>query len=133
MPEHPFTGGNFMSVTPRNTFEAQAQAWHDAGRPEAKLEKNDWPLLGMYLRRMYLVTSDTFDAFTEASVAAKGQGWYQTMLRKRDHCHGCYESYRIENLAVCIYCRETYCYRCESRLRREGNLRLCGCGGVVLG
>ena len=123
-----------MTKNPENAFDVRAKKWHNAGRPQDLLETDNWQLLSMYLRRMSLETSATFDAFTQASVDQKGSGWYWGMLRNRHYCSGCYETYRLENLAICINCHNTYCYKCDSHFKRDAKgTRRCACGGAVLG
>jgi hypothetical protein len=56
--------------------------------------------------------------------AQGGSDPYRDCLSTRMACDGCGESYRLENLAVCPNCFNTYCHR---------HGRTCRCGWATLG
>lgn len=46
---------------------------------------------------------------------------------RRAECHGCGETYKLENMITCTECRVSRCWRCEGRLGSD----ICRCGGEM--
>lgn len=65
--------------------------------------------------------------YVAASRDAVGQEQIDRYFCQRVSCSGCGETYRVENIGICVLCGRYWCYQCMS-----GRARVCGCGGEVL-
>ena len=123
-------------------YEEHAARWEASGRAPAALLTSEWQLLTL---RCWLYSEGAkaqsispllaeFAHESFAAIEARAPDWYEALLRERDHCSGCGERYRVENLSVCTKCLNTYCFRCDAftPLAPNGN-RLHSCGGEIVG
>jgi len=121
-------------------LEAKAQAWIEAGQDPNLLPQ------GLELFRVICWSgsiggahstdkSADLEAYLQASKDNGGgaEGW-ASMLRQREYCSECSETYRLENLSVCTKCQCLTCYRCTRPfgVHDNGNSR-CECGGELVG
>ena len=120
----------------KEQLEEKANNWIEQGKSKAALLDNwqalwaiCWLLSPGAKNEQY---SENLAEFIKASKELLGSRW-DDMLRERDYCNSCGESYKIENLSLCC-CGSVYCYRClgELGIHANGN-RLCRCGSEVVG
>jgi ribosomal protein S27AE len=122
-------------------FERDAQIWDEAGRPP------EWDKSQRYTMALYCWigskgarhdgVSQHLAAYCEAlreQFRRKDPEWYDNLLNERDACDRCGETYRLENVSICTYCRTTFapCHMPEDYLP-NGNRECpsCGEGGIV--
>ena len=78
--------------------------------------------------------SDAWRAFLDACTKDLGPYWSSRYLDEREHCRGCGERYKVDNLSICTNCFDGYCYRCVGRNPRHPNGNgACACGGELVG
>lgn len=67
----------------------------------------------------------TLQAFIDESLSGVDT---MDVWSKREHCSGCYETYKLENMVTCTLCHRSICWRCE-----VGNVgeNICSCGGEM--
>jgi hypothetical protein len=124
-----------------SSFLAAAAAWDRAGRPDSMLEQNVWRLLalrcwfqsdGAAQDGRQPVLADYGDA-CEKHLEIRDPDWWDTLLRQRDLCERCGETYRVENLAVCTGCLRTYCHCCIDEPKAPNGNYMHHCGGELVG
>lgn len=127
-------------MSAHSSFEALADTWNSNGRPPSSLT-NGLPLLSLIFWESSIGAkadgiSESLRDFLNASLAEQPPNWYMDRLNERhlNSCKHCDESYRLENLMLCTYCYQTYCYRCkgDNPKLKNGN-RSCLCGGELVG
>ena len=114
----------------RERFEAKMTEWINSSKSETAVFPLDEDRMCAYLwafskARKTEEFSEEITSFGKANIQALGNAQYDKMLRTRQYCSGCSETYKLENLSICIECRNVYCYRCI-----RGS---CFCGGELVG
>lgn len=114
----------------RERFEAKMTEWINSGKSETAVFSLEYDRMCAYLwsisaARKTEEFSEDIISFGKANIQALGDAQYNKMLRIREHCCGCGETYRLENLSICIECFNGYCYRCF-----RGR---CSCSGELVG
>lgn len=111
-------------------FNAKMKEWYDSDKSSSNLFTTEYERMLAYLwacseaRKSEENIPETKE-FGSANRTAIGDLNYSQLLRTRDYCCGCGETYRLENLSICVECDNLFCYRC--------NRRRCGCSGEVVG
>lgn len=126
-------------MTTKSDLEAKALAWKESGQ-ESRALLSGWSFLGAYCwqwsagAKQEGVSADLQEYLQACFQQNGGSDGWDTLLRQRDACDRCGETYRVENLSICTRCNSSYCYRCApiGGLSANGN-RACGCGGEVVG
>ena len=114
----------------RERFETRMNQWINSSKSETAVFTLDEERMYAYLwslskARKTEEFSEEIISFGKANIQALGNAQYDKMLRTREYCSGCGETYKLENLSICIECRNGYCYRC---IRGR-----CFCGGELVG
>lgn len=117
-------------ATFRERFEAKMNEWINSEKSETAVFSGEYDRLCAYLwshgaARKTEEFSQDIISFGKANFQAFGDDNYDKMLRQRDYCNGCCETYKLENLSICVECRNVYCYRCARNS--------CSCGGELVG
>lgn len=131
------TGRSPLCRDGKALLEAKAELWDKDGRPQQDL------LSGLYLVAAYCWTTSiggkntTYNPLISDLIKTSFDNSsfsYEKELRRRCYCISCWETYRLENLGICVYCRGLYCYRCRGKhgIAKNGN-KVCQCGGEVVG
>ncbi len=123
----------------RERIKLAAKHWQDNGKDDEYLFSKDYDRMVAYLwchsrgakKEGY---SEEIAEFAAANKKAIGDLNYDKMLRARDYCNFCAETYKLENLSICIDCYNVYCYRCATNrgVCANGN-SCCVCGGDLVG
>lgn len=111
-------------------FNAKMKEWYDSDKSTTKLFATEYDRMLAYLwaineARKSEENISEIKEFGRANIKALGDSNYSQLLRTRDYCCRCSETYRLENLSICVECDNLYCYRCSRRI--------CRCGGEVVG
>jgi hypothetical protein len=126
------------SPNPQAKFEAEAQRWDLAGRPESQLPAG----LDLVALRCWLHSdggkrdgaSPLLKEYASSARSVQPDNWLDDYLDVREHCNSCGESYRFENIALCPNCHGVRCYRCaSSTLTASNGNSSCECGGEYVG
>ncbi len=123
----------------REQIKLAFKRWQEHDKDEAYLFSSNYDRMLVYLwcysdgAKKEGVSAEIAE-FASANMKAIGDRNYDRMLRDRDYCSSCGETYRLENLSICIDCRNVYCYRCRGRygVCANGNPS-CSCGGDLVG
>ncbi|MBD2359562.1 hypothetical protein H6G41_34350 [Tolypothrix sp. FACHB-123] len=123
----------------RERMQSAVKLWQDNHKNQAYLFSQDYDRMLVYLwchsrggkKEGY---SEDIAEFAAANRKAIGDVNYAKMLRVREYCDFCSETYKLENLSICIDCRNVYCYRCAANhgVCSNGNYS-CVCGGDLVG
>ncbi|NJM21807.1 MAG: hypothetical protein HC836_39840 [Richelia sp. RM2_1_2] len=111
-------------------FNAKMKEWYDSDKSITNLFTTEYQRMLAYLwafseARKSEENISEIKEFGSANRKAIGDSNYDNLLRTRDYCCRCGETYRLENLSICVECDNLFCYRC--------NRRICGCSGEVVG
>ncbi|NJM21502.1 MAG: hypothetical protein HC836_43845 [Richelia sp. RM2_1_2] len=114
----------------KERFYAQIIKWQDSGKSNTEVFANNYDKVCAYLwtysaaRAPAEITPEVKE-FGDANFKSLGDANYNTMLGTRESCCFCGETYKLENLSICVDCVNLYCYRCSRSA--------CGCGGELVG
>jgi len=114
----------------RERFEAKMTEWINSSKSETAVFSLEYDQMCAYLWAMSAARkteefSEDIISFGKANYQALGNAQYDKMLRTRECCSDCGETYKLENLSICIECGSVSCYRCVSNP--------CSCGGELVG
>jgi hypothetical protein len=116
----------------RERVEAKITGWINSGKSDTEMLvfSEDYDRVRALLwssrnARKGEKFSEEIVGLGKANLQALGKANYDNMLMMRDCCSGCGETYRLENLSICVDCDCTFCYRCTGKH--------CGCGGELVG
>ncbi|MEG3925632.1 MULTISPECIES: hypothetical protein [unclassified Microcoleus] len=117
-------------ATFRERFETRMTQWLNNEKSDTEVFPLDYDRVRAYLwssveARKTEEASSNITLFGGANYRALGSDNYNNMLRKRECCTGCVETYKLENLSMCVECDRVYCYRCADSS--------CYCGGELVG
>jgi hypothetical protein len=89
----------------RERFEAKMTEWINSGKSEIAVFSVQYDQMCAYLwaispARKTEEFSEEIISFGRANIQALGDDQYNKMLRIREHCSGCGETYRLENLSI---------------------------------
>jgi hypothetical protein len=123
----------------REKMKQAVKLWQENNKDEAYLFPDDYDRILIYLwchsqGAKKEGFSEEIAEFAAANRKAIGDAKYDEMMRFKDYCDFCGQRYKLENLSICINCRNFYCYRCSTNrgLCANGNYR-CVCDGDLVG
>ena len=113
--------------------------WIESGKSSTELFATEYERMRVYLwvfspgAKKEEVGEDLIE-FGRANRQAIGNENYDRMLRKREYCSLCGETYKLENLSICVNCDNLFCYRCTGQYGTASNgNRRCSCGEELVG
>jgi hypothetical protein len=125
--------------TASEMYEAEAALWEQTG----ELQENEYMLLTL---RCWFISNGAaatgvsmrlrdYCAAALRAGESRAPGWYEALLRVREACSVCGETYRIENLSLCTHCEAMlgYCHQLSGGTASNGNplCPRCGIGEIV--
>jgi hypothetical protein len=132
-----------MTMPARLKFEEEAQRWEETGGLQA-CGNNKYAFTGFdcWMRSDGGKQDGASELLLRYHAAAQenlnrrlGADWYETLMRTRDYCSECGETFRIENLSFCTHCTALfgYCHSSIGGRAANGNPKCprCGVGEIV--
>jgi hypothetical protein len=113
-------------------YEEEAAKWESSGELQWA-GKNEYALVKLlcWLNSTGAKKNGVSERLMRYAAAAKarfdglGYDWYGDLLRQRDYCSGCGETFRVENLSLCTHCDAMLGYCCSNGKRLPNGNQLC--------
>ncbi|MEO1433641.1 MAG: hypothetical protein AAFV71_32195 [Cyanobacteria bacterium J06633_8] len=112
----------------KERFLVKMKEWQESDKSSTKLFSTEYDRILAYLWANSKARKSD-EKITEikefGSANHKAIDNYSKLLCTRDYCCCCGETFRLENLSICVDCNNKFCYRC--------NENICRCHGEIVG